>query len=194
MLTDHIKPGVKILGLSSLINSGRPGFQGCYRVVAVGTTMAIEFFDKAKRKDLTGMYNIGILPYRTSMIAELSLNEAEEVVSGEFTGCVMSLYKKGGVLTAAHVDTNKDTSKRGAYDSMKAQKAIEVIDEYDTAGKLKAPSTVIICVANKTGIKHYVVSIGTHHSHKTIPVPGEPGKFSSQQVGEPIYDVLLNVD
>ena len=190
MLVDQMKPGVQILGLSSLINSGRPGFAGCYRAVSMGTVIAIEFFEKEKRKNLAGMFNVGILPYRPNEIAEMTLNDSEEVISGKFTGCVMSLYKKSGVLTAAHVDTNLQTSKRGAYDNMKNNGAVELVDEYDTTGKLQVAGSVILCIANKKEVKHYIVSVGTHASHKSIPVPGEPGKFTSGQVGEEIYSIL----
>ncbi|MFT6123318.1 MAG: hypothetical protein ACJAWS_002278 [Oleiphilaceae bacterium] len=156
----------------------------------MGTTIAIEFFEKDKRQDLTDMFNVGIIPYRTSHMAEMSLNDSEEIISGKFTGCVMSLYKRAGTLRAAHVDTNLQTTKRAVYDQMKSKGAIEVIDEYDTAGKLKVAGSVILCIANKTEIKHYVVSVGTHASHKEIPVPGEKGKFTAGQAGEEIYTIL----
>ena len=94
MLMNYMKPGSKILGLAGLINSGRPGFSSCYRVVAMGSVMAIEFFDAAKRANQVGMKTVGILPYQPGSIAELSLTHNKEVISGEFTGCIMSLYKK----------------------------------------------------------------------------------------------------
>ncbi|VUD69280.1 hypothetical protein TDB9533_04647 [Thalassocella blandensis] len=189
MLANYLKTGTKILGLAQLINSGKPGFAGCYRVVPVGTVMAIEFFDAGKRSDQNGMKNIGILPYRPSEIAELSLVHHQEVISGEFTGCIMSLYRKQSVLTAAHVDTNPETSKRMAYENQKNNNIISPIAECDTTGMLSIPKTVILCIATKEEVKSYVVEKGTHSSHKKVPVPGMPGQFQTGQVGETIYTV-----
>ena len=190
MLSTYIKTGVKILGLQELVGSAKPAFEGCYRIVNVGATTAIEFFDKAQRTDQSGMHSIGILPYQTNKIAEMSLNHSEEVISGEFTGCVMGLYKKGGVLTAGHVDTNKDTSKRGVYNNLKDTGAIKIVKEIDTTGMLQKPGTIAICIASKNSIESYIVSKESHYSHQTKPLAGVPGQTIAGQTASPIYTVL----
>lgn len=189
MLSTYMKTGTKILGLSTLINSGKPGFTSCYRIVPVGNVMAIEFFDAAQRQNQQGMHSIGILPYCRSSIAEIPMGNHQEVISGEFTGCVMSLYKQNNVITAAHVDTNLETSKRQQYNALKDRKSVELIDEYDSTGKIYGANRIILCIANKQVIESYIVDKGVHSSHKKIPVPGEPGKFQTGQFGETIYTV-----
>ena len=45
VLTTELQPDVLLFGLGPLIGSGRPGFDGHYRVVRIGPRKAIEFFD-----------------------------------------------------------------------------------------------------------------------------------------------------
>lgn len=164
MLAQHLVPRVKLIGLAGLVNSGRPGFDGLYRVVPVGGTIAIEFFDAATRKttgrdEPVAMHKIRILPYRTSMINEMPLG-GQEVISGPFTGCVMSLYDRKGVRMAGHVDTNPDTTQRKAYDTLKTGGDVALVEEYDTTGKIDpnaGASQVIFCVAQSGGIDRYLV-------------------------------------
>src|SRR6185503_16706727 len=104
MLTAHFSPGVKLIGLYKLIMQPAPAFDGCYRVVNVGSVKAIEFFNSASRSDAMTMHRIRILPYRTGMTNETAVGGVE-VISGEFTGCVMTLFHRGTTLHAGHVDT-----------------------------------------------------------------------------------------
>jgi|GEM_PF-2284121 len=162
MLSNLLTAGTKVLGLSRLINSGRPAFDGCYRVVAVGGTRAIEFFDRAPGN---GEHAVTILPYRSGKIAQAPLGGGE-VISGEFTGCVMATFREGGSLFAGHVDTNKDTSQRANWDARKAGGA-EMIAECDTTGRIQAEhgaAAVILCVAEGVNgaITHHHVSKATH--------------------------------
>ena len=158
MLSTLIKVGTKLLGLSALINSGRPAFDGCYRVVGVGGATAIEFFD---RPPGNGEHPVRILPYRTNMIASAAL-AGRDVISGEFTGCVMASFKEDLALHVGHVDTNAKTSQRAAWDARKAA-GLEVVSEYATTGKIQdthGAGAVILCVADgSTGeISHFHVS------------------------------------
>ena len=66
MLSTSMKLGTQLLGLSTLINSGRPAFDGCYRVIALGGTTVIEFFERAPGN---GEHPVRFLPYRTEKIA-----------------------------------------------------------------------------------------------------------------------------
>jgi hypothetical protein len=159
-----------------LIGSGRPGFNGHYRVVRIGPQKAIEFFDGVPGKP--GELPVKILPYRQGEIAAVTVGDVDEAISGEFTGCVMTLYRQGGTVKAGHVDTNKDSPQRDAYAALKSTGAITVLAEYDTTGKLPAykqtsMATRILCVAGGGEIKHYFVNRETHTFHGQAQVPGE---------------------
>jgi hypothetical protein len=164
MLSSHIAVGVKLIGLAELITSGKPAFDGLYRVVDVGGVTAVEFFAKADRPadQRKGVKSIKILPYRLDAIADVPLS-GHEAISGEFTGCLMTVFKKDGVTRAGHVDTNVDTSKRAEWNQIKAAGDPNSTLEYDTTGKLTsypggADGKVILCVARKGSIEHYFVS------------------------------------
>ena len=159
MLSNHLVTGTKLLGLSALINSGRPGFDGCYRIANIGSTKALEFFDRAPG---VGEFAVKILPYRPGKVASQPI-AGSEVISGEFTGCVMATYNDGQALFAAHVDTNKDTSQRAAWDTQKGGKGMQVVSEVDTTGKLQqehGTSAVILCVSDSAG------AVTHHHVNK----------------------------
>jgi hypothetical protein len=159
MLSNHLTIGTKILGLSALINSGRPGFDGCYRIVSIGSTKALEFFDRAPG---SGECAVKILPYRPGKVASQPI-AGGDVISGEFTGCVMATYNDGQALFAAHVDTNKDTSQRDAWNTQKGGSGMQVVSEVDTTGKLQQEhgnGAVILCVSDSAGAVTY------HHVSK----------------------------
>lgn len=175
MLSDHVQPGVLLVGLAQLINSGRPGMTGSYRVVPIGAQTAIEFFE-----DNHADQAVKILPYRPGRIASIGIGANEEVISGEFTGCIMSLYREGGTLKVGHVDTNRDTSQRDDYDGQRTSGAITVVDEYDSTGKLGAypqttGATKILCIASSARVRHYFVDGELHQHHGMVPVPGGGG-------------------
>lgn len=174
MLSTSMKLGTQLLGLSTLINSGRPAFDGCYRVIALGGTTVIEFFERAPGN---GEHPVRFLPYRTEKIAEAAL-AGREVISGEFTGCVMASFKVGDALYAGHVDANKATSQRAEWDRRKSA-GLAVVSEYDTTGKIQdahGAAAVILCVADGgTGaISHFHVSKTRyqygHHRAANAPI------------------------
>ena len=135
VLKTHMVKGAKIVGLAPLLKSGRPAFDGCYRVVPLGGVIALEFFDAATRQDAADMHRVRILPYRVNMIAEAVMGGAE-VISGEFTGCVMTTFTRNGGLVAGHVDTDPATSQRAAYDTLKQDGTVTPVDEFDSTGVL----------------------------------------------------------
>ena len=98
VLTTELQPDVLLFGLGPLIGSGRPGFDGHYRVVRIGPRKAIEFFDGPPMG--AGKLPIKILPYRQGEIATVTVGTKDEAISGEFTGCVMTLYRDGSTLKA----------------------------------------------------------------------------------------------
>ena len=196
MLKTYLKPGVKLLGLSSLINTPKDGFDGCYRVASMGTVIAIEFFDARQRKDSASMKPVRILPYRPGMISTVAMG-GPEVISGEFTGCVMSVYTKDGGQFAAHVDTNKDTTQRSAYDSLMKQSGVKLQAEYDTTGKLNAypaldAKTRILCLASGTTIDHYFVATSAHAFSAMTAAPGAGFDAPKTQgmTSETVYTIL----
>ena len=190
MLTTEMQPDVRLLGLGKLIGSGRPGFSARYRVVRIGATKAIEFFDGVPK---SGDLPIKILPYRQGEIAAVTVGDSDEAISGEFTGCVMTLYREGGKIKAGHVDTNKDSPQRDAYAKLKSSGGITVLDEYDTTGKLPAykqtsAETRILCVASGKDIKHYFVNREQHTYHGQAQVAGE-----NRTIFGPIFEVRYRV-
>ncbi len=195
MLTKQMAKGVKLMGLAELVNSGRPGFDGCYRVLPVGASIVIEFFEASQRADRASMKPIRILPYRSGMINQVILG-GQEAISGEFTGCVMSLFKAGGVLTAGHVDTNPDTSQRSAYDALLATNGTELVAEYDTTGKLTAypgadGSTLLFCVATTNSVEHYFVSKSSLGVSKNVAPNRMMGTDGGWQIrNESVYTIL----
>ncbi len=193
MLRDLMVPGAKLLGLSSLINIPRQGFDGCYRVQKIVGGNAIEFFEASTRKDVAKMQHVKILTYRPGKISQVPVGGGE-VISGEFTGCVMSLFTKDGILSAAHVDTNSDTSQRDAYTDMLKKAGVNMVAEYDTAGQLMmypgiGPTTVILCLANTNSITHYFVSKSAHQFSSFQSGPGDPEE-KWRLTPETMYTVL----
>lgn len=181
MLSTSMKVGTQLLGLSTLINSGRPAFDGCYRVVGLGGATVIEFFE---RPPGNGEHPVRFLPYRTKKIADAALT-GREVISGEFTGCVMASFKVGEALYAGHVDTNKATSQRAEWDRRKSA-GLEVVSEYDSTGKIQdahGAAAVILCVADgATGaISHFHVTKTRYQygHHRAANAPLTEYKFDT---------------
>jgi hypothetical protein len=173
-LTEAIKDGVLLIGLGKLINGGGPGFIGHYRIVKIGAITAIEFFKGAVTSP--DKFPVKILPYVPNSINVVGAG-GDEVISGEFTGCVMSLFRHDGLLKCAHVDTNKDTSQRKAYETLKGSTGFQLIAEYDTTGKLAGypglqASTIILCVAGMNAITHYFVDRELHAYSGLADTPG----------------------
>lgn len=64
--------------------------------------VVLERFNSAPSKP--GQLPVKILPYRTGIINAMTVGTVE-CISGEFTGCIMTLYREGQALKAGHVDT-----------------------------------------------------------------------------------------
>ena len=194
MLTAHLSPGVKLLGLKPLMMLPNPAFDGCYRVVNIGNVKAIEFFESSVRTDATTMHPIRILPYRTGMTNETAVGGVE-VISGEFTGCVMTLFRRGTTLCAGHVDTASATTQRSVYEAAKANNSISLVSEYDTTGKLTPEAgcdgnSVILCVASNDGvIKSYFVQRSAHQSGKMAAGTIADTEVKWRQLPETMYTV-----
>lgn len=82
---------------------------------------------------------------------------SEEVVSGIFTGCIMTSYKRGGAKRVAHVHTDVDGSdqKKNYEDNIKKREGVEVLKDFkpfdkDRAGDEKAITA--LTTASQTGI------------------------------------------
>lgn len=193
MLSKDIVPGVLLVGLASFLNRPTPGFLGCYRVVNIGGVKVLEFFTDLPPSG--GTKKIQILPYQPGKIAQMDQN-AVETISGEFTGCVMTLFRQkgSGQKKVGHVCTNSDTSKRTEYDRLR-ESTIDVVDEYDSTGEISGypqhtGATRILCVANGKKVMHYFVEKESHKYSGNVAVPGEPGKTTFGVKNETRYRVL----
>jgi len=147
------------VGLAQLINSGRPAFKARYRVVPVGNRLVIEFLEGEPTG--SGQYPIQILPYQGGQIASVP-QVPGGTISGEFTGCIMSVFTQGLGTRVGHVCTNPDTSCRDKYDLQKKNGQIKMISEYDTAGSVAGypqhtGATRVLCLATGREIQRYFV-------------------------------------
>ncbi len=159
MLMNLMIKDAVLMGLAPLIGCGAPAFEGYYKIHQINGTRAIEFF-KGKGPTLNSN-EVTVLPYQPGKIASANV-QAGEVISGEFTGCIMSVYLEDGTLKCAHVDTNLDNPQRKAYEAKKGNGTFSVRAEDDTTGKLPVLKNVtlntrIICVADSRSVQHYFV-------------------------------------
>lgn len=200
MLANEMVPGTKLVGLAELVNSGRPAFAGAYRVVIIGTVRAVEFFDKQKRggTESIALKDVQVLPYQTGQIAKSVVGSGQEIISGPFTGCVMSVFRQNQSVWAGHVDTNPDTTQRGSYDQLKSGGGVKLISEYDSAGKIPVELKsmhVIFCIADTGGIRSFLVkmeSSGVSVLQKANPMFGQ--KTDMWVVGaQTVYTVVRGI-
>lgn len=169
MLKDYLKQGVRIEGLFELISTGRDASDGSWSFESHLTSRnLIRFFG-----DSSGKHPIRILPYKRGENASTPMTGVE-VISGEFTGCIMGVYKSLGVAMVNHVDTevngDGEMPQKDAWEKFKQRSDVELFNESSTKGlipkfinglsdrKLKEYGTgiVILCVASPT--KYYSIT------------------------------------
>lgn len=122
MLEDFIKKGVILSGLSSIINSGKPYSQGSFSLEYTGclfqSVKKIVFANNALLDN-----QIVFLPYQPERNAEAPMGGIE-VISGQFTGCIMGVYLENGNLTVNHVDTAEYEGARPHKVEWEAKKGV----------------------------------------------------------------------
>lgn len=84
-----------------------------------------------------GTNRVWLLPYKREANAS-AIVQGREVISGEFTGCIMSIYKSGGIKQVNHVDTEPDSDgnkpMKDAWEAQKGGDGFELINEFSTTG------------------------------------------------------------
>lgn len=187
MLKDYIKQGVKIEGLFDLISTGKDAFDGSWTFESHLTSPnCIRFFGDGS----SGKHAVRILPYKRGENANTPM-AGDEVISGEFTGCIMAVYKNLGLATVTHVDTEKNDEglmpQKDAWEALKHQSGFELFNESSTKGlipqfiagmsdkKLREYGTgiVILCVASPT--KYYSITRAccyrdSAHNYKVLKI------------------------
>lgn len=150
MLKDCLKQGVRIEGLFELISTGRDAFDGSWTFEHHLTAPnLVKFFG-----DESGVNPVRILPYKRGQNATTPMSGGE-VISGEFSGCVMGVYKDQGIAMVNHVDTEKDgfgaMPQKAAWEAMKKRNDIELFNESSTAGLIPK---LITGLTDKKLLKH----------------------------------------
>lgn len=186
MLKDYLKQGVRIEGLFELISKGQDAFDGSWTFETHLTSPNLIKF----AADDSGANPIRILPYKRGQNASTPM-AGGEVISGEFTGCIMGVYKDQGLAMVNHVDTEKDGDGRmpqkDAWQKLKQTSGFELFNECSTAGiipnlirglkdrKLMKYGTgiAILCVASPTryySITKAAVFRDLDHSYKVLKI------------------------
>ncbi len=144
-LATSIRQGVQLIGLAPLLNGGggvvgnnsgqvsQQTLIGSYDVI--GAT--IVFYANQQ-----GAHPVNVLPYVAGAINYTNM-QGKETISGEFSGCIMSIYNFNGSTRVCHVDTAKDSfgmqpSKDFWTQTVKNDPSFELADEVSTAGMLGA--------------------------------------------------------
>ena len=191
MLKDLLKPGVRILGLNTLLGKPRV-HQATYQQVKGAAGLVLDFAECKKPTAADAASLVYVLPYATVAIAETPFVGNSEVISGPFTGCVMTIFTRASesMRRVGHVDTNKDTSQRAAYDRMKTGNSIKVVAEYDTTGKIdkKAGEECIICVAHGDTIISAKIKLSKYTYHTTVTFL--TGERATGMNNETMYEIL----
>jgi hypothetical protein len=171
MLKNLLKPGVRILGLNTLF--GKPNaLKATYKQIPGAAGLVLDFAECTASTGAASASVVYVLPYSTGAIAETPFVGNHEVISGPFTGCVMTIFSRAsdGMRRVGHVDTNPQTSQRGAYDGLKKGRSITVVAEYDTTGKIDkdAGEECIICVASGDTITSVTIKLSRYQYHKVV--------------------------
>ncbi|MGH7347741.1 MAG: hypothetical protein ACREK4_22740 [Candidatus Rokuibacteriota bacterium] len=159
MLKDEIRQGVTIRGLKDMLNLQTPPFEGYWTLENDTITFS---------KDPGGT-KIKILPYKQRENSSVPMSGLE-VISGEFTGCIMGIYKKDGVVHVNHVDTAEDSfgsrPQKEEWETMKKGAGFQLFKEHTTKGEVPGyifgtlsaeqrkehgTSIVMLCVASPAG-------------------------------------------
>lgn len=186
MLKDFLKQGVRIEGLFDLISKGQDAFDGSWTFESHLTSPnLIKFFG-----DTSGAHPVRILPYKRGQNAATPM-AGDEVISGEFSGCIMGVYKDQGIAMVNHVDTQKDglgqMPQKAAWDAMKRRNDIELFNESSTAGLIpklitgmtdkkllkQGAGISILCIASPTkyySITRIAVFRDQNHIYKVLKV------------------------
>jgi hypothetical protein len=157
MLADHLTIGMKLYGLRQYLMGTPDATAGAYRVVNEMGLRYIQF--SAERVE--GRSNIIMLPYRPGQIKTTPM-QGEEVISGEFTGCIMTMFNDDGVRMCGHVCTQEGYTRRADWDEIKGSGVYTDVVERDTVGLVAnlagaTLNTSILCVAESaTGLIRHV--------------------------------------
>lgn len=159
MLADHLTVGMKLYGLRRFLMQSVNPTSGGYRVVSAQGMRYIQF--AADRID--GRSDIIMLPYRPGEIKSVPMN-GEEVISGEFTGCIMAMYNEAGTLKCGHVCTASGYSQRATFTGRVDDHTYTNVVQLDTRGMVAnyvgaTLNTSVLCVANPgtSEIRHVYV-------------------------------------
>lgn len=186
MLKERIAKGVRIQGLFGLISDGKDPFDASWSFSSnLLSANVIKFYP-----DRSGKHPIKVLPYKRGENSSTAMMGGE-VVSGEFTGCIMGVYKEGGVVNVNHVDTEKDgagdTPHKEAWTRKKGQNGFQLLNEFSTLGEIPkyingmsdsklskyGTGIVILCVASPTAqytITRAVCFRDKSHDYKVLEV------------------------
>ncbi|AKJ29842.1 hypothetical protein [Caldimonas brevitalea] len=137
MLKDVIQKGVLIEGLSTVLTSQQPAGEMGWRLqrnVLSGNVITFAAPPAA------GSERVRVLPYVQWETAETDTG-GQEVISGEFTGCIMGVYQRaGGNTTAAHVCTaersDRTTPCLDAWNALKEEADVQLLAEHATGGEV----------------------------------------------------------
>jgi hypothetical protein len=171
MLRTLIKKNVKIKGLFELISDGRDPMAGSWTFKKnTFSNDVITFFG-----DRSGKNPVGILPYKRGENSS-TLMGGGEVISGEFTGCIMGVYKQGGSISVNHVDTEVDghgnIPQKEQWEKTKGQSGFELLSEHSTKGEIPSyckglsdkkmgkygTGMLVLCIASPTS-KYDITSV-----------------------------------
>lgn len=171
MLSKSLVIGTRIFGLRPLLMKTQTPTAASYRVVPTGSGMAVEFSGQPARAG-SGSVAITTLPYKVGAINSTPMT-GSEVISGEFGGCIMVVYKRDDAMHCGHVCTQSGYSKRSDWDAGVASGTYKDVKQLDTLGmvaglKGATLNTSVLCVANAAGdsISHVYVEKEKHKFHK----------------------------
>ncbi len=163
MLKDVLKKGVKLVGLFRIIKSGMASSTGSWTLTHNRfSPNVITFF-----ADHSGDHVVRYLPYRLGQNAASDMG-GDEVISGEFSGCIMGVYGDAGHVVVNHVDTAKDNTgaqpQKDDWEAAKAEPGFHLLNEHSTHDQLEnyllgpgkghadpaANRYTILCIASPT--------------------------------------------
>lgn len=187
-LSSLLAPGVRILGLNALLGRDAAHY-ATYTQISTPAGLALDFTYSGAAPPAGGNA-VSILPYLTNKISETDATGAREVVSGPFTGCVMTIFRRDGLSHVGHVDTNPATTQRGAYNAWKKNSRYQIVKELDTTGLLNANKGegCIVCIADGDTIVAAVMKVSIYNYHASVTfLGGEKGRGMKT---ETMYEVL----
>jgi hypothetical protein len=186
MLKTHLKKGVRVEGLFELIADGKDPLDAHWTVAKnIFSSNVIRF-----AQGTTGGTPIKVLPYKRGQNSSTPM-AGTEVISGEFSGCIMGVYTQGGAAMVNHVDTEKDGAGemplKVAWEQMKASSSFQLLNEFSTKGVIPgyieglsekkiaryAIGIVVLCVASPTAtyeITRVIVFRNEHHAYQVLDV------------------------